>query len=87
LAAITYRLIENPVRHTRVLARHTGLTLAIGAILIIVTLGIGCARYVVSGCGDRSARRCRLAVAAVAAQPGVRVVLMVAVACWVRCAR
>jgi hypothetical protein len=46
LAAITYRLIENPVRHTRVLARRTGLTLAIGAILIIVTLGIGCARYV-----------------------------------------
>ena len=40
MAAITYRLIENPVRHTRVLARHTGLTLAIGAILIIVTLGI-----------------------------------------------
>lgn len=38
--AITYRLIENPVRHARVLARRTGLTLAIGAILIIVTIGI-----------------------------------------------
>jgi peptidoglycan/LPS O-acetylase OafA/YrhL len=38
--AITYRLIENPVRHARVLATHTGLTLAIGAFLIIVTVGI-----------------------------------------------
>lgn len=38
--AITYRLIENPVRHARVLARHTGLTLAIGAVLIIVIVGI-----------------------------------------------
>ena len=27
--AITYRLIENPVRHARALARHTGLTLAV----------------------------------------------------------
>jgi hypothetical protein len=44
LAAITYRLIENAVRHTRVLARHTGITLAIGAIRKIVTLGIECAR-------------------------------------------
>src|SRR6516165_8925725 len=38
--ALTYRLVENPVRHARVLARRTGLTLAIGAILIIVTIGI-----------------------------------------------
>ena len=38
--AITYRLIENPVRHARVLARRTGLTLAIGATLLIVTIGI-----------------------------------------------
>jgi peptidoglycan/LPS O-acetylase OafA/YrhL len=38
--AITYRLVENPVRHAHVLARRTGLTLAIGAILIIVTVGI-----------------------------------------------
>ena len=38
--AITYRLIENPVRHARVLAGRTWLTLAIGAILIIVTVGI-----------------------------------------------
>jgi peptidoglycan/LPS O-acetylase OafA/YrhL len=36
--AITYRLIENPVRHARFLARHTGLTLAIGALLIIATI-------------------------------------------------
>jgi peptidoglycan/LPS O-acetylase OafA/YrhL len=38
--AITYRLIENPVRHARVLAEHTGLTLAIGAFLIIATIAI-----------------------------------------------
>lgn len=38
--AITYRLIEKPARHARVLARHTGLTLATAAILIIVTVGI-----------------------------------------------
>ena len=38
--ALTYRLIENPVRHSRALARHTGLTLAIGAFLIIATIAI-----------------------------------------------
>ena len=38
--AVTYRLIENPVRHARALARHTGLTLAIGAFLIIATIVI-----------------------------------------------
>jgi peptidoglycan/LPS O-acetylase OafA/YrhL len=38
--AVTYRLIENPIRHARFLARHTGLTLAIGAFLIIVTIAI-----------------------------------------------
>ena len=37
--AITYRLIENPVRRARVLATRTRLTLAIGAILVIVTVG------------------------------------------------
>ncbi len=39
-AAITYRLIENPARHARALARRTGLTLAISAALIIATVGI-----------------------------------------------
>jgi peptidoglycan/LPS O-acetylase OafA/YrhL len=38
--AVTYRLIENPVRHARVLARHTGLTLAISAFLVIATIAI-----------------------------------------------
>jgi peptidoglycan/LPS O-acetylase OafA/YrhL len=38
--AITYRLIENPVRHARVLARRTGLSLAFGAALIAVAVGI-----------------------------------------------
>jgi hypothetical protein len=37
---LTYRFVENPVRHARVLARRTGLTLAIGAALIVVTVGI-----------------------------------------------
>jgi hypothetical protein len=43
------------------------------------------ARCVVSGCGDRSVRQCRLAVAA-AARLGLGVVLVVAVALvgWVR---
>ena len=40
MTAITYRLIENPVRHAGVLERRTGLTLAIGAVLISVTFGI-----------------------------------------------
>jgi hypothetical protein len=38
--AITYRLIENPIRHARVLARRNELTLAIGAALIAITVGI-----------------------------------------------
>jgi peptidoglycan/LPS O-acetylase OafA/YrhL len=38
--AVTYRLIENPVRHARALTSHTGLTLAIGAFLIIATIAI-----------------------------------------------
>jgi peptidoglycan/LPS O-acetylase OafA/YrhL len=37
--AITYRLVENPVRHARVLATRTRLTLAIGAVLLAVTVG------------------------------------------------
>ena len=36
--AITYRLIENPVRRARVLATRTGLTLTIGAVLVILTV-------------------------------------------------
>ena len=38
--AITYRLIENPIRHARALAKHTGLTLAFGVLLIISTIVI-----------------------------------------------
>ncbi|HTQ22971.1 acyltransferase, partial [Mycobacterium sp.] len=37
--AITYRLIENPVRHARVLATRIGLTLTVGAVLVIATVG------------------------------------------------
>jgi peptidoglycan/LPS O-acetylase OafA/YrhL len=36
--ALTYRFIENPVRRARVLATRTGLTLALGAVLIVVTV-------------------------------------------------
>ena len=39
-SAISYRLIENPFRYARVLTRRTGLTLAIGAILIVSAVGI-----------------------------------------------
>lgn len=37
-SAVTYRLVENPVRRARVLTSHTGLSLAIGAALIIGTI-------------------------------------------------
>jgi peptidoglycan/LPS O-acetylase OafA/YrhL len=37
-SAVTYRFVENPVRHARVLASRTGLTLAIGAVLIVSTI-------------------------------------------------
>lgn len=39
-AAITYRLVENPIRHARSLAARPRLTLAMGAILIVATVGI-----------------------------------------------
>jgi peptidoglycan/LPS O-acetylase OafA/YrhL len=38
--AITYLLIENPVRRAHFLATRTRLTLAIGAVLVIVTVGM-----------------------------------------------
>jgi peptidoglycan/LPS O-acetylase OafA/YrhL len=38
--AISYRLIENPIRYARALAKHTGLTLALGVLLIISTIAI-----------------------------------------------
>src|ERR1700758_5194752 len=38
--AVTYRLVENPVRHARALTKHTGLTLVLGAFLILATVGI-----------------------------------------------
>lgn len=37
--ALTYQLVENPVRRAHVLATRTKLTLAIGVVLIIVTVG------------------------------------------------
>jgi len=39
-SAITYRLIENPVRNSRVLRSRTGLSLAIGAVLILSTIAV-----------------------------------------------
>jgi peptidoglycan/LPS O-acetylase OafA/YrhL len=38
--AITYRFLENPVRRARVLATRTRLTLTIGVVLVIVTVGM-----------------------------------------------
>ena len=37
-SAITYRLVENPVRRSKLLASRTGLSLAIGAILVGLTI-------------------------------------------------
>ena len=37
-SAITYRLVENPVRRAKLLASRTGLSLAIGVILVVVTI-------------------------------------------------
>jgi len=37
-SAISYRFMENPVRRATVLRNHTGLTLALGAILVVLTI-------------------------------------------------
>lgn len=39
-AAVSYRLVENPVRHARVLVSRTGLSLALGAMLILGTIAV-----------------------------------------------
>jgi peptidoglycan/LPS O-acetylase OafA/YrhL len=39
-AALSYRLVENPLRHARVLTSRTGLSLAMGAILILGTIAV-----------------------------------------------
>ena len=39
-SAITYRLVENPVRRARVLTSRTGLSLAVGAVLIVGTIAV-----------------------------------------------
>ncbi|MDT5067611.1 MAG: hypothetical protein QOK02_3766 [Mycobacterium sp.] len=39
-SALTYRLVENPVRRARVLISRTGLSLAVGALLIVATIAI-----------------------------------------------
>ena len=40
LAYATQRLVENPVRHARILARHRRLPLALGAVLVAVSLAV-----------------------------------------------
>lgn len=40
VAYATYRLVENPARHARVLARSRWLTLGIGAVLVTVSLAV-----------------------------------------------
>jgi peptidoglycan/LPS O-acetylase OafA/YrhL len=39
-SAITFRLVENPVRNSHVLKSRTGLTLAIGVVLILSTIAV-----------------------------------------------
>ena len=39
-SAITFRLVENPVRNSRVLKSRTGLTLAIGLVLTLFTIAV-----------------------------------------------
>jgi len=39
-SAITFRLVENPMRNSRVLKARTGLTLAIGVVLILLTIAV-----------------------------------------------
>jgi peptidoglycan/LPS O-acetylase OafA/YrhL len=39
-SALTYRLVENPVRRARTLALKTGLSLTMGALLIIGTIAL-----------------------------------------------
>jgi peptidoglycan/LPS O-acetylase OafA/YrhL len=39
-AALSYRLVENPVRHARVLTSRTGLSLALAAVLILGTIAV-----------------------------------------------
>jgi peptidoglycan/LPS O-acetylase OafA/YrhL len=40
VAALSYRFIENPIRHSDYLKRRTGLTLAAGCVLVFVTIAI-----------------------------------------------
>ncbi len=39
-SAVTFRLVENPVRNSRVMKARTGLTLAIGIVLILSTIAV-----------------------------------------------
>lgn len=39
-SAITFQVVENPVRNSRVLKSRTGLTLAIGVVLILLTIAV-----------------------------------------------
>jgi peptidoglycan/LPS O-acetylase OafA/YrhL len=39
-SAITFRLVENPVRNSRLLKSRTGLTLVIGVVLILLTIAV-----------------------------------------------
>lgn len=40
-ADLSYRFVENPVRHSRPLAARNNLTLAVGAALVVVSIGAG----------------------------------------------
>jgi peptidoglycan/LPS O-acetylase OafA/YrhL len=39
-SALTFRLVENPVRNSRALKARTGLTLAIGLVLVLLPIAV-----------------------------------------------
>jgi peptidoglycan/LPS O-acetylase OafA/YrhL len=51
-AAVTYRLVENPVRHARRLARSRGLTLVLGAALVGLSLLVATVALATSSPGE-----------------------------------
>jgi peptidoglycan/LPS O-acetylase OafA/YrhL len=54
LSAVTYRFVENPIRHARFVLRRRWASLALGAVLIALTFGVITARVDVST-GDTDA--------------------------------
>ncbi len=59
LAAVSYRFIENPIRHSRMLARRPLHSLAMGALLTVFSLGlsVGWRRIAISAAESKAQRR------------------------------